>query len=100
MPKQVKVDCKFRELGGHGAMLDIHLHIPGFGNMKCDLRYTNLESQAMVDIVTRNGREVQQTLDAMEIDPTDEASLAEYQMAMGAGLMKLMSDVRQKLTDE
>ncbi len=97
MPKPTKVDCTFKELGGHGAALDIHMHIPGFGKVKSSTRY-DLESQAMLDVVVRNGSEFAQRLDAMEIDPTDQASIARYQVALATGLSKLMAEVKDELT--
>jgi hypothetical protein len=99
MAKPTKVNCKFKELGGHGAALDIHLHVPGFGKMKCGVRY-DLESQAMLDIVVRNGKEFEKTLDGMQIDPAHQASLGRYQFTLAEGLSKLMGEVKEKLADE
>lgn len=99
MSKPVKVKCDFKQLGGHGATFDVHLHVPGFGRMKCAIRY-DLESEQMLEVVVRNGREVEQTLDAMEIDPTSEESIGKYQVALAAGLSKLMTEVREALSSE
>lgn len=99
MAKPTKVDCKFKELGGHAVTLDVHQHIPGFGKIKCGIRY-DLESQAMLDIVVRSGREFQKTLDAMEVDPTDQASIGRYQVALATGLSELMGEVQNELKKE
>ncbi len=98
MPKKTKVDCKFKPLGGHGAMLKISISDPGFGRMKCDIHY-ELISDRMTEIVIQKGKEAELLLDEMEIDATDSGSIARYVMACGMALSNLMGAVQEELKE-
>ena len=98
MPKKAKIDCKFKALGGHGAMLKLTADAPDFGKIKCDIHY-ELVSDRMTEIVIKKGKEAEVLLDGMEVDATNSESVAKYIMACGLALNNLMNAVQAELQE-
>lgn len=91
-----KIDAKVVREGKNAVMFQVKAKAKGFGSMKCQIDY-HLEDEKMAEAVLDAGIAAEELLDNMEVDPTDEASVAAYIQACGTALLGIMNAIKDTL---
>ncbi|MGW8178648.1 MAG: hypothetical protein ACWGQW_07775 [bacterium] len=92
-----KIDASVVREGKRGLMLQIKaVNVPEFGTMKCQIDY-HLDSEKMADALERAVTPYQKALDGMEVDPMNEASVAEYLDTCSKALATIMGTIKAEM---